>query len=209
MEKRMPTDKNADPNLWGPPLWDLLFTFAFKIPPQEQHGIFRDLFRELERVLPCQHCRRSYAMYRHQVAPLSSLKDPTTNPAQWLWTIHDMVNQNIGKTCISYDKLENKHAAFTCLTHPLNVIDLFCIMKPIIKREHLIEFINTVLVASRLCPGMGQLPAAFLNVTQSESISSTANLTTTLFEVHNNLRQACGVCLCQDVETFWQTYNVP
>lgn len=198
--------ENADPNVWGPPFWDLLFTLAFKLPPDAKRSIFRDLFRDLERVLPCQHCRRSYVMYRQQVAPLTSLKDPALRPAEWLWTIHDMVNQALGKICISFEKLEARHASFTCLTTPFTAIDLFCIMTPVIKHLHLVSFINTVLEAARLCPGMRELPRAFFGDHSEGELPGTTNLTLKLFEAHNNLRVTNGVPRSEDISVFWATY---
>lgn len=198
---------NADPNVWGPPLWDLLFTFAYHIPPDAKRLIFRELFRDLERVLPCQHCRRSYAMYRQQVAPLTSLKDPALKPAAWLWTIHDMVNQNLGKIGISYEKLESRHAVFTCLTSPLSAVDLFCIMKPVIKHDHLVSFISSVLAAARHCPGMGELPRAFHTVGTDGTLPLDTDLTRALFDAHNYLRKVSYIPPSEDIQVFWQKYN--
>ena len=187
------SQKNADPNIWGPPMWDLLFTFAYKLPDDVKEKVFTDLFRQLELVLPCQHCRRSYIMYRKQVPK----KD---EPAEWLWMIHDMVNQNLGKICIEYGKLESRHAVFTCLTHPFTVIDLFCIMSNIIKHKHLFQFIQTVLQGARACPGLTELSDAF-----DDQLCET-NLYASLWKAHSHLRNTFKVP-AEDYDRFWLKYN--
>ena len=83
------------------PFWDILFTFAFHLPPQHI-SIVVDMFALLEKVLPCQSCRRSYALFRKQVSPLSSLRVTNTKAAEWLWTINQF-------TC------DFKYRIFVCL----------------------------------------------------------------------------------------------
>lgn len=193
--------KNADPNVWGPPLWDLLFTLSYKLPANMKEKIFSDLFRQLEYVLPCQHCRRSYIMYRKQV---KVTKQNLENPGEWLWVIHDMVNQNLGKICINYDKLSEKHEIFTCLTHPLNVTDLFCVMSPVIKDEHMIEFMNTIICACEICPGLLELKKTF---DEEGILSSTTDITIFLWNVHNRMRTKYGIPTVDNFYTFWNTYE--
>ena len=194
--------KNADPNVWGPPLWDLLFTLAYKLPAsEEKESLFANIFRQLEYVLPCQHCRRSYIMYRKQV---KVTKEYAQSPAEWLWVIHDMVNQNLGKTCINYEKLTEKHGVFTCLTHPLNVLDLFCVMHMVIKDEHLIDFVNTIVCASAECPGMVDLKRVF---DEEGALRSDMDASIYLWNVHNRMRKKHGMQAADNYYSFWNTYE--
>ena len=153
-------DLMTDPNVWGPPLWDMLFTLAFQVPSNQISGVI-DLFAQLEKVLPCQTCRRSYAMFRKQVQPLMNLRSDNAKAAEWLWTIHDMVNQKLGKTAISYDKLERKHRLITTLAHPFSALDVLCIISSTVKMQHASEFCVTLIRVAAVCPGLKHFAEAF------------------------------------------------
>lgn len=139
-----------DPNVWGPPLWDLMFSLCFKCAQNPQTtSDLQHLFLLLEKVMPCSHCRRSYALYRKQVKPTTVIRAEVPNSAaMWLWTIHDMVNQKLGKICISYEKLEKRHRCITVITHDLLVMDIFVMVALSVKkshRNHVVEFVTIVL----------------------------------------------------------------
>ena len=148
-----------DPNVWGPPMWDMLFTLAFKTPQTEVEKL-QTIFALLEKVIPCQHCRRSYTLYRKQVRPTISIRSgEIDSAAMWLWTIHDMVNQKLGKICIDFDKLKKRHLTFSQLTNDWSMLDLFCIMcKAVQDRpnivEHVRSFMNVVIELSVHVPGL-------------------------------------------------------
>ena len=177
----------SDPNVWGPPLWDLMFTLAFHVP-QTHVVVIIDLFAHLEKVLPCQTCRRSYAIFRKQLAPLTTLRVTNTKAAEWLWSIHDMVNQKLGKPAILYDKLELKHKCMTCIAHPMSALDILRIMARTVKARYVVDFGNTLVRAAGACPGMERFAAAFAG-----KILSADCLHDTLFEAHNELRPMYGM----------------
>lgn len=52
--------------IWGTKMWDTLFTGALYLSPAESV----DMFTILAHVLPCTHCRRSYAHYIERHPPL-------------------------------------------------------------------------------------------------------------------------------------------
>ena len=52
--------------IWGTKMWDTLFTGALYLSPAESV----DMFTILTHVLPCTHCRRSYAHYIERHPPL-------------------------------------------------------------------------------------------------------------------------------------------
>lgn len=183
--------QQMDPNVWGPPLWDTLFTLCFRCPSSALPDLLT-LFSLLDKTIPCQHCRRSYAMYRKQVRPTTTIvqKDVPDAAAMWLWTIHDMVNQKLGKICISFDKLKQRHNAMTTLTNDLTVVDLFCIIgfatRPVLGR-YAVQFIE---VTTRLCahvPGLRIIGREKLPEVHSE------RLLDDLFEVHARVRTIHGM----------------
>ena len=152
----------TDPHVWGPPLWDLLFTLAFSAPASHLSAIM-DLFACLEHVLPCAECRRSYAAYRKQTLPLMTLRTSSVTAAEWLWTIHDMVNQKLDKPSFSYDRVVFKHRQMRCLAHPLSALGLLRLMAatPSSSNLHLARFTRCLLRLSAVCPGMTDLADAF------------------------------------------------
>lgn len=113
-----------DPNVWGPPMWDLLFTLCFKCDAPMCSETLVGLLDALEVVLPCPDCRKSYIKHRQMMQSTSS-RDLSI--AKWLWKIHDMVNAKLGKICISFEKLEARHKSMTCLTNDFAIVDLFAI----------------------------------------------------------------------------------
>ena len=119
------TDISIDPNVWGPMFWDILFYVAFHVDLKKHCQDIHTLFHLLDVVLPCSHCRRSYALNKKQVPFVSTIvKSRPTSAAEWLWTIHDMVNQELGKICMSYEKLEKKQKKVTCITSDLHIFDM-------------------------------------------------------------------------------------
>lgn len=125
-ESQQINETSMDPNVWGPTFWNILFYVCFHINVKEKYKEIMKLFNAIETLLPCSHCRRHYALYKKQYNPSTNIdtQDPES-AAKWLWTIHDMVNQNLGKICIDYDKLVKKHKSLTC------IISEFCIFDSI------------------------------------------------------------------------------
>ena len=145
-----------DPNVWGPPLWDLLFTLAFRSADVKN---IAELFRLLEKVIPCQHCRRSYAVMMNQ-HKLTLITDAQDSAAVWLWTVHDMVNQKLGKVAINFEVLKKKHKSFLALTSDLLVVDLLGMMTFVAKDEYVSVFAAKLIDLLRTLPGF-RLPAVW------------------------------------------------
>ena len=145
---------HMDPNVWGPPLWDLLFTLAFRVPAAKREALVK-LFVSLEKVIPCQHCRRSYTMYAKQIRPAAVITpDVQDSAAMWLWTIHDMVNQKLGKIAISFDKIQKRHQSFSLLTSDLILVDILALMWMVVKEEHLRNFVSLLCELTPAIPGL-------------------------------------------------------
>lgn len=180
-----------DPNVWGPCLWDLMFTLAFKTEPNAANiSDLQHLFILLEHVMPCSHCRRSYALYRKQVSPTSSITvSKHRSAALWLWTIHDMVNQKLGKICISFDRLERRHDATTFITHDLLALDVLTMIVLSVKssiRDKAVKFVQiTTRLLGRLSPFFSIDKFVRGVVFQPESIKDDfLNLHNRLYEQH-------------------------
>lgn len=135
-----------DPNVWGPPLWDLLFTVSFRIG-EEEVADFTRLTRLMEYLLPCPSCRRSYTLFRKQI----SSANLSRSPSEWLWTIHDMVNQKLGKVCISYPALRKRHSIMTLLTSDMLALDSVCLVACAAPEKHGAHLRDFVRLLGGLC----------------------------------------------------------
>ncbi len=194
-----------DPNVWGPPLWDMLFTLAFKCDKKcaidMQHIAYL-----LEKIMPCSHCRRSYILYKKQLKPTTVITPEHPNSAAlWLWSIHDMVNQKLGKICISFEKLQKRHAAITSITHDLLIFDIFVILTLSVKdsmRQYVVDFINCV---CRLIDA-SELPFQISIVLKDNVRIEKETILDNLFEVHRQLFPIYGAKLLTR-EDFDQKYK--
>lgn len=174
-----------DPDVWGPPLWDMLFCLAIKAPASCAVDV-QIICQQLEKVIPCQHCRRSYTVYRRMLKPINSMRDidPVRPAAPWLWTIHDLVNQDLGKICISYDKLLKRHRATASITHDLNVLNLLSMMALAVRPHHLIAFAET------LCRVLSKMEGFLLPGVLRPEVLKEDTLLDQLFECDVQLRGA-------------------
>lgn len=149
MDSTKAQTKSVDPNVWGPPFWDLLFTLCFKCSSDCMPD-FQNLFIGLETVLPCPHCRRSYISHKKALRPESLIQDETHSAAHWLWKIHDMVNAKLGKIAISFDKLEKRHKSMSLISHDLQIVDAFAFMTLSVAEIDRKIVIDMIQVISRL-----------------------------------------------------------
>ena len=149
------SSNSMDPNVWGPPFWDLLFTCCFNCPTSCQTDLIH-LFWLIEYIMPCSHCRRSYAMYRKDLKPSSIItKDNQISASQWLWTMHDMVNQKLGKICISFEKLKKRHNSYQCVTSDHIIVDLLAIISISASESRRGKVKDTIEVLGRLLAHCG------------------------------------------------------
>lgn len=189
----------TDPHVWGPPLWDLLFTIAFNAPVSKSSAV-ANLLAQLEHVLPCVECRQTYSAYRKKMRPLLSLHAHKMKASEWLWTMHDMVNQKLGKPLVSYDKVVQKHLHMGCLANSLSTIGLLCLMSKTASSLHLARFVCTLADLSADCPGMTALSEAF----QTEQVNET-NVHAVLRRVSLAVHNAFGKAPLAD-EVYESTY---
>lgn len=140
----------SNPHVWGPPLWDTLFAFAFCDTCEMRE--LRRLLGLIGYILPCKGCCDSYMQSRSMLPPLVQVTRETA--ATWLWTMHDVVNQKLAKTtAITFDVLQQKHRTFgTQLLSDATVLQLLCIMAHNTdKREQLVRAIAAFVKLLREC----------------------------------------------------------
>ena len=121
--------QSMDPNIWGPCIWSILFYISVNIDLKENMQALLKLYSDIQRLLPCSHCRRHYSTYVLQIPPTKNIK--TSNPTsavEWLWTIHDMVNQNLGKYCVDYEKVIRRTKFMTCTVSDSDITDMIILV---------------------------------------------------------------------------------
>tara|TARA_Y100000741_G_scaffold362686_1_gene348938 strand:- start:7642 stop:8229 length:588 start_codon:yes stop_codon:yes gene_type:complete len=188
-----------NPNVWGPSLWDLLFYISFNIDLSEHCADIQHLFQLLEVILPCSQCRRHYALYRKEVPPTTIInKRVKESAAQWLWTIHDMVNQNLGKICMDYDSLVKKHNSLTCIVHDLTIFDIFMFIWFSSKnKKKLCEGINLMLKLLRNISSLNICKVFVNDTTENWDMADMLNKKNILLRHHHNKEQTMQDFLTQ------------
>jgi hypothetical protein len=97
-----------DPLIWGPPVWTWLTSMAFRCYDESNRQDVLCILTSLSECLPCPHCRVSYASYCERIVPTVVIDGNQDSALKWVWTIHDMVNQKLGKPCLAYSKLTRR-----------------------------------------------------------------------------------------------------
>lgn len=106
-----------DPNVWGPKLWDTIILCTYRLSTEESLL----LFKAMTELIPCSHCLNSYKYFYNKLSP----EKYTGGPEKWIWTIHDMVNQKLGKHGAPFSRIDARYKTFT---HPVSVYDVFDIL---------------------------------------------------------------------------------
>ena len=112
-----------DPSIWGPKVWDFLLNISLKADPQYVLPVI-DMYAAC---LPCIHCRRSFKEYCKQLPPTSMAKS-SEELFKWVWTMHDMVNQKLGKQSLTYEKTKRRYSTFMCYISCIDVVDILTCM---------------------------------------------------------------------------------
>lgn len=98
-------------NIWGSTLWFSLHTITMNYPNNPtfiEQKDYKNFFISLENVIPCKVCRKNYQRHLKE-HPIDSHLGNRKELVYWLIDIHNMVNAEIGKKIISYDKVIDKY----------------------------------------------------------------------------------------------------
>jgi hypothetical protein len=77
-------------NLWGPSMWVLLQNVAFRL--DQKHESCVAIYKSLEILLPCIHCRNSYTEFYKEYS------DPAVGQyALWVYRMHSRVNSKLNR----------------------------------------------------------------------------------------------------------------
>lgn len=211
-EAKKPSFQNSiDPNVWGPAFWDMLFTFSFRCDPLHCKDHFVALYRILGNVLPCHHCRKSYANQLSKIDTVHITTEPES-ASNWLWRMHDIVNAKLGKICISYDKLSKKHLSLTLITHDFHIFDMFAFMALASSEENRPFVIQAISIISRLASNANQSSTATLQyhiptILDHMDEFSDSDLWQGLYELKQRLHQKYGIPPMNSIDEFSNRYQ--
>ena len=99
-----------NPEIWGPHGWFFLhrITLAYPDnPTNEDKLMYKHFFHNVGNVLPCDTCKIHYGQ-NISTYPIDKHLDNRESLSRWLVTMHNLVNDSLGKKRISYDKFINE-----------------------------------------------------------------------------------------------------
>lgn len=126
-----------DPNVWGPKLWDTVILASFRLPKEDS----LEVFKAMKHLIPCTHCLNSYVYYYSLIPP----EKHSGPPEKWIWTIHDMVNQKLGKHTAPFSRIETRFKTFTHPVSPYDIFDILLIIATQVKTEEALCAFKTIL----------------------------------------------------------------
>lgn len=101
--------------IWGPPCWDTLHAFSFGYPYEnptpEQKQNYKNFYLNMQHVLPCVYCRKSYTHFINTKPTImdDSVMENRETLSKWLHKLHERVNKKLGcEYNTTYEDLKNK-----------------------------------------------------------------------------------------------------
>jgi hypothetical protein len=99
-------------SVWGPCIWYLFHTLAYKIVPSEFTNIKNELIVYIQRIcsnLPCPECTQHATEYMKQNARRISLLANKEQFQEFMVDFHNVVNVRKGKPVFTYQQAEEKY----------------------------------------------------------------------------------------------------
>lgn len=152
-----------DPYVWGPPLWDILFSFAYRVPAGKVSHLL-SLLDTLRSLLPCKYCRDSYAAFFARLPPVGLRSGEDV--AQWLWTCKDAVNRKLEKPYVAYASVRLRYTTYQSCTSPQLVAQVLLLLASNVDAASLPSLSQAATSLSsllRCCVGGGQGVASLLD----------------------------------------------
>jgi hypothetical protein len=110
------------PSIWGPILWNTMHIVSLGYPDdpasEVQHAA-TSFYNSLSFLIPCPVCRDHYTQHIREMPPAVESKKALV---EWVWTLHNRVNRDIGKSEVSFDAFMNHMESLsyeTSITMPI------------------------------------------------------------------------------------------
>ena len=101
-----------NPKIWGPALWTSLICIVNNYsdnPTIDEKNDYRKFFLSLGHVLPCEDCRKNYCDHI-KIIPIDNYLDGKPALMNWLWLVHNQVNDFCGKARITQSQFIDKYS---------------------------------------------------------------------------------------------------
>jgi len=197
---------NADPNIWGPQMWNLLFTLSFNVNGTNI-STFKNVLRLLEHLLPCSKCRESYILYKSRIDRELKISDRST-AVKWLWTCKDMVNQKLAKETIDLQTVHNKYNIYKYIISDIEIMHLLNLMviyfhKMNKKQDKMKEFINIVMLLLQQHPNKYLIAETYDEIDKDD-----CTLIKSMLTVYNIICTFYTESTCENEDTFIHFYDI-
>lgn len=85
---------------WGKSAWVFIHCMLANYTPEKKDD-YITFFRQLEHMLPCIYCRKSYG-YFVKLLPIENYLDTKLHAVYWGYLLHDLVNKKLNKVSPSF-----------------------------------------------------------------------------------------------------------
>jgi len=96
-----------NPKFWGPHAWIFLHSVTMNYPknptPQDKQR-YREFFKSMERVLPCEKCAYHYSKHIEEY-PIDPALESRDTLVRWFIQIHNEVNLSLEKHEYTYEQV--------------------------------------------------------------------------------------------------------
>jgi len=101
---------NIDSNIWGPKAWFFIDTIILSYPNNpnyEDIKIYKDFILSLEKLLPCEKCRKHFGEFINKNPLDESILSSKPNLIKWILKCHNNVRKIQKKDQITLDDFYN------------------------------------------------------------------------------------------------------
>ena len=188
-------DNGLNTKIWGPKLWFSLHCIAHGYPLKPTDEIkkkYFDFFTLVGDIMPCFYCRDSYKKFitTPNTALTLETMDARDNLCQWLYRLHNRVNEKLHKKYhVSYETVNKYYESFRAPNKD----------DPLRKEKLKIAFSNVYKIE---CPVISQeIPKALYEYALSR------NLNQKYFDIYSNLSKIYPSIEKQQRNQIWDIRN--
>ena len=135
-----------DPGTWGPKCWSVLLTAAQRLPTEESTR----LIETMALLLPCVHCRNSFAVYSEELVPSVCIaKGDNESAMRYVWCVKDRVNQKVQQATVPFSRVANRMEVFTQGASANDALDLLALISLQVETDEAVS--AYVIAAPILC----------------------------------------------------------
>jgi hypothetical protein len=99
------------PEIWGPIFWSTMHIVSLGYsdePTYPEKRAAKEFFNGLQYLLPCSVCRNHFREVI-QGLPVETWLDDRKSLVEWVWMVHNQVNQRLGKSTITLDEFYKRY----------------------------------------------------------------------------------------------------